>query len=118
MENNKTLVANFIAEHPTATNEEIATSLDININSVKAYISQLKSNGYIKVYSSGNDRSITTLAEFQGKSVASATAEKIEFKKATYMRLLDQYMSDFELTDDINIHLKLGNSILRILDNL
>lgn len=34
------------------------------------------------------------------------------------MKLLDRYMSDFELTDDIDKHLKLGNSILRILDNL
>lgn len=52
------------------------------------------------------------------KSVSSATAERIEFKKDAYMKLLDRYMSDFELTDDIDKHLKLGNSILRILDNL
>lgn len=118
MGSNKKRVAEFVLEYPTATNEEIATTLSINMNSVKAYISQLKSDGYIEVFTSENKRNITTVSDYKEKSVNSATAERIEFKKDAYMRLLDRYMSDFELTDDIDKHLKLGNSILRILDNL
>lgn len=118
MPSNKKRVADYISEFPAATNEEIATTLSINMNSVKAYISQLKSDGYIKVFTSGSERNITIITEFKEKTVSSATAERIEFKKDAYMKLLDRYMSDFELTDDIDKHLKLGNSILRILDNL
>lgn len=116
--NNKVKVAEFIAANPTSTNEQIATTLNINENSVKAYISQLKTAGYIKVEGSGETRKIETIADFIGRSVSNATAEKIELKKDVYTKLLNRYLEDFDLTDDVNQHLKLGNSILRILENI
>lgn len=118
MQTNKKRVADYISEYPNATNEEIASNLDINENSVKSYISQLKTGGFIEVDASGPTRIIKTIAEFKGRSVNAATAEKIELKKDVYTKLLDRYMNDFDLTDDIDKHLKLGNSIMRILDNL
>lgn len=116
--NNKVKVAEFIAANPESTNEQIATTLNVNENSVKAYISQLKTEGYIKVSGSGESRKIQTIAEYTGRAVATATAEKIELKKDVYTKLLNRYLEDFDLTDDVDQHLKLGNSILRILENM
>lgn len=118
MKSRKKRVFEYLVENPHATNEDISQALEINENSVKAYISQLKTGKFIEVTMNGNQREINILAEYKGKSINAATAEKIEFKKETYMKLLGRYMNDFELTDDIDKHLKLGNSILRILDNL
>lgn len=118
--NNKKRVADYIAENPCATNEEIAKELNINENSVKAYISQLKNGGFINVIKVDNQRSFETLSEYVARksSGSAATAEKIELKREVYTKLLDRYIEDFDLTDDIDKHLKLGNSILRILDNI
>lgn len=118
MVSQKKRVAEYILEHPTATNEEIANRLDIKEASVKSYISKLKTTGMIKIKKVGQNRTIETIEEYQEKSISAATAEKIELRRETYMKLLDRYMDDFDLTDDIDKHLKLGNSILRILDNL
>lgn len=118
MKTNKKRVADFIIDNPNATNEEIASALDINENSIKSYISQLKTGGFIEVDGSGSKRTIKVIAEYKGRTINAATAEKIELKKDVYTKLLDRYMNDFDLTDDIDKHLKLGNSIMRILDNL
>ena len=115
--NNKKRVADFVLVNPNATNEDIATSLNINENSVKAYISQLKSAEYINVEKTKDKRTITTLEEYLVNN-ASAVAEKLELKNEVYNKLLSVYIEDFDLTDDIEKHLKLGNSIMRILDNL
>lgn len=116
--NNKNRVAEYILEHPNATNEEIATTLNINKNSVKVYISRLKSEGYIKIVGTGDERDIQTIADYEKKDISSATIEKMELKKDVYTKLLTRYLEDFELTDDVDKHLKLGNSILRILENI
>ncbi|MGM0220034.1 winged helix-turn-helix transcriptional regulator [Enterococcus sp. AZ126] len=118
MNTRKKRVAKFIQANPTATNQEIAQELDINENSVKAYISQLKRDNFIKVKQDKEGRKIETLDEYEAENINSATAQKLEIKKEAYTKLLNRYMDDFDLTDDIDIHLKLGNSILRILDNL
>lgn len=81
MKSQKRRVADFILEYPDATNEEIANSLDIKENSVKSYISQLKTAGNIEVTTAGSTRIIKTVNEYQEKSVSTATAEKIELKK-------------------------------------
>lgn len=118
MKSRKKRVFDYISEYPNATNDEIAQGLELNENSVKSYISQLKRDGFIQVTKNKNGRTIKTVNEFTSENISAATAEKIELKKEAYMKLLDRYMNDFDLTDDIDTHLKLGNSILRILDNL
>lgn len=115
--NNKKRVADLIQQYPDAPNEVISTTLKINENSVKSYISQLKTGGFIEVEKIDGKRVITTLEEYTA-SKSSATAEKLELKQEVYTKLLEVYIDDFDLTDDIDKHLKLGNSIMRILDNL
>ncbi len=115
---NKKRVADYLTENPQATNSEVSDALGINENSVKAYLSQLKNGGFFKVKQTDGERHVVSIKEFTGIKTTAATAGKIKLKQEVYNKLLECYMADLDLSDDVEMHLKLGKSILRILDNL
>lgn len=56
-------ILEYLRNNPKATNPEIADSLKIDVNNVKANIGKLKARGYIEVQGQGITRTITVLKE-------------------------------------------------------
>lgn len=114
-QSNKKRVAGYLTENPQATNSEVSDALGINENSVKAYLSQLKSGGFFKVKQTDGERHIVSIKEFTGIKTTAATAGKIKLKQEVYNKLLECYMADLDLSDDVESIISRANNAVELI---
>lgn len=110
MERKTEKVLNYLQDHPTASNGEIATALEIDDGYVRRQISLFKNRGWIEVEGAGTGRRVTVTR----KEPESMT----EFKREIYTEMLPTLMWDFEQATNIQDRNMVAKMIFRVLENL
>lgn len=110
MERNTDRILNYLQDHPTATNGEIGTALDIDDSYVRRQISLFKNRGWLEVEGAGKDRHIRVTRK--------EPENMTEFKREIYTEMLPTLMWDFEQATNIQDRNMVAKMIFRVLENL
>lgn len=111
----KTAVLDYLLTNPFATNEEIASAVNINEDYAKVIISRLKNDEKIEI----TER--TEGDELENKryiEVISLEAEKPNLKRDIYKSMLDVFIEDFENAGTFDERLEIGKVVIRLLEKL
>lgn len=99
-------VHEFIRDHPTANNTQIAKETGIPERSVKVYIHRLRKRGQITIDGAGDNRRVIT------------HSDPGSFKKDVYYMMVETYLEDFKEAELFRERVEIGKMIARLMENL